>query len=143
MKKFIIIFITNFFISTSVFCIEKIPQDVASSYRLIGVEKTLIGVAESLMSSQGKMIDGITQFVSASASNKTLSLTYKIFKNKNELNVDKIKNVIYQQSFSTVCFSPLSNFLIVEMNATYTINYYDKSNYFLFQLNYTKNNCTA
>lgn len=142
MKKIIFAKLLFLFAITTTNAVEKVPQNVANSYRLIGVERTLIGVAESLMSSQGKMVDNITQFVSASASGKTLSMTYKIFKDKKEINVEKLKEIIYKQSYETVCGSALSNFLIVEMNANYTINYYDKNNFFIFQLNYAKNNCS-
>ena len=81
MKK-IISCLLSIFLCNYVYAIEKIPQDVANSYKLIGVEKTLIGVAEGMMSTQGKMVDEVTQFISASASGKTISLTYKIFDNK-------------------------------------------------------------
>jgi hypothetical protein len=137
------IFIILFFLCANAFAIEKVPTDVANSYKLIGIEKTLIGLAESMMSSQGKMIDAITQFVSSSASSKTLSITYKILKNKNELDIKKMKENIFKQSLPKICENPLSNFLIIEMGATYTFNYYDMSNYFLFQLNYSKNNCVS
>ena len=137
------LFAITFLLCINAYAVEKVPPDIANSYKLIGVEKTLIGVAESMMSSQGKMVDSITQFVSASASGKTLSSTFKVFKSKSELNISKVKEVIFKQSLTTICGNPLSNFLIVEMGATYTLNYYDTSNFFLFQLNYTKNYCLS
>ena len=136
-------FLISFLLCINAYAVEKVPPDIANSYRLIGVEKTLIGVAESMMSSQGKMIDSITQFVSASASGKTLSSTFKISKNKSELNISKVKEIMFKQSLNTICGNPLSYFLIVEMGATYTLNYYDTNNYFLFQSNYTKSNCLS
>jgi hypothetical protein len=138
MSKLLLIF---FFFCFSVWAVEPVPPGVANSYRLIGVEKTLIGVAEGLMAAQGKMIDNITQFVSASASGKTLSSTYKISKSKSELNINKLKEGVFKQYLETVCGNPLLYFLVVEMGATYTLNYYDSSNLFIFQLNYTKKNC--
>jgi hypothetical protein len=137
------LFAITFLLCINAYAVEKVPPDIANSYKLIGVEKTLIGVAENMMSSQGKMIDSITQFVSASASGKTLSSTFKIFKGKSELNINKLKEVMFKQSLSTICGNPLSYFLIVEMGATYTLNYYDASNFFLFQSNYTKSNCLS
>ena len=137
------IFIFTFLLYLNVHATEKVPTEIANSYRLIGVEKTLIGVAENMMSSQGKMIDSITQFISASSSGKTLLSTFKIFKNKNELDVGKVKEVMFRQSIATICGNPLSYFLIVEMGATYTLNYYDKNNFFIFQSTYTTKNCQS
>jgi hypothetical protein len=138
----------KFFIITTLFCfnafaVEKIPPNVESSYRLIGVEQTLIGVAENRMTAQGKMIDSNTQFISASASGKTLSFTHKILKDKSDLSISKIKEVMYKQLQAAICVQPLSYFLIVDMGATYTFNYYDKSNFFIFQLNYSKKDCLS
>jgi len=136
-------FILTYLLSTNAYAVEKVPPDIANSYRLIGVEKTLIGAAESMMSSQGKMIDGTTQLVSASASGKTLSTTYKILIDKSDLDINKIKEAMQKQMNSVLCLNPLSYFLIVEMGATYTVNYYDKRNYFAFQLNYSKADCLS
>jgi len=136
-------FLISFLLCINAYAVEKVPPDIANSYRLIGVEKTLIGVAESMMSSQGKMLDSNTQFVSASASGKTLSVTNKIMKNKSDLDVNKIKETMFKQVQSNTCSNPLSYFLIVDLGATYTFNYYDKSNYFVFQLSYSKANCSA
>ena len=141
MNRVFSIFLGIIFFTNNASAIEKIPQDIANSYRLIGVEKTLIGVAESMMASQGKMIDNITQFVSSSASDKILLFTYKIFKNKNELDIPKVKSKIYNQSISAICSNPLYNFILVEMGAIFTINYYDLNNLFLFQIKFQKNDC--
>jgi len=123
------------------YAVEKIPQDVANSYKLIGVEKTLIGVAEGMMSTQGKMVDEVTQFISASASGKTISLTYKIFENKKDMNLDQVKLKIIKKSVPLICKSPLSSFLIFDMGADFTVNYYDKNNLFLFRLGFSNTNC--
>jgi len=139
-KKFILIILLSIF-NINIFAVEKVPHDIANSYRLIGVEKTLIGVAENMMASQGKMIDSITQFISSSASDRVLLFTYKIFKNKNELDIPKVKSKIYNQSISAICSNPLYNFIIVEMGAIFTINYYDLNNLFLFQIKFLKNDC--
>ena len=136
-------FIIPLFFCCNAFAVERIPQGVENSYRLIGVEKTLIGVAEGMMSSQGRMLDSNTQFVSASASGKTLSSTNKILKDKSDLNITQIKEAMYKQLKSVVCSNPLAYFLIVDMGATYTFNYYDKSNFFVFQLIYSKQNCLS
>ena len=136
-------FIITLFFCFNAFAVERIPPGVESSYRLIGIEKTLIGVAESRMSAQGKMIDSNTQFISASASGKTLSFTHKILKEKSDLSISTIKEAMYKQLQSAICVQPLSYFLIVDMGATYTFNYYDKSNFFVFQLNYSKKDCLA
>ena len=137
------LFAITFFLCINAYAVEKVPPDIANSYKLIGVEKTLIGFAESLMSGQGKMVDSNTQFISASASGKTLSVTHKIMKDKSDLDVNKIKETMFKQVQTNICSNPLSHFLIVDMGATYTFNYYDKSNYFVFQLNYSKANCSG
>lgn len=141
MNRIFALYLYVFIFTNNAFAVEKIPQDIANSYRLIGVEKTLIGVAENMMASQGKMIDSITQFVSSSASERVLLFTYKIFKNKNEIDIPKVKSKIYNQSISAICSNPLYNFILVEMGAIFTIYYYDLNNLFLFQIKFQKNDC--
>ena len=140
MKKIFAFFLTIVLCNIG-YALEKIPQDVANSYKLIGVEKTLIGVAEGMMSTQGKMVDDITQFISASASGKTISLTYKIYQRKNEINIDQVQLKILKKSIPLICKSPLSNFLIYDMDAKFTVNYYDMNNMFLFRFNFSSTNC--
>ena len=40
------IFVFTFLLCLNVHAIEKVPTEIANSYRLISVEKTLIGVAK-------------------------------------------------------------------------------------------------
>jgi hypothetical protein len=121
--------------------LERPPPGVVSTFKALGIEKTLEIMVRELEKNNGKSLDQATTQLSVSANGRNLNTTMQAQLDKGRVDAKSLRAELVKKVEAMACTAPINVMLITDMGAIYTIHYYDINYIYLFSITIDKKSC--